>query len=92
MSDEKKNGRFHVATALTIVGLIAGPFVVWGTLNAEAGRQKEKIEQLEKRQAEDRATFRRDQNEIKQDVKEVKTEVQQIRILLERISREGRQR
>jgi Na+/glutamate symporter len=78
MSEDKKNGRNHLATVGVIAGLIAGPFMVWGTLNAEAGRQKEKIEQLEKRQAEDRSSFRRDQQEIKNDVKEVKQDVQTI--------------
>ena len=78
MSDEKKNGRIHLSAIAVIVGLIGGPFVVWGTLNAEAGRQKEKIEQLEKRQQEDRRDTRQNISEVKEHVKAIDQATQQI--------------
>lgn len=91
MSDDKsKNGRISLSTVAVIVGLIAGPFAVWGTLNAEAGRTKEKVDQLERRQAEDRRSIKEDQHEIKRDVKETREAVQKILIKLE--AQEARER
>ena len=71
MSDEKKNGRISLSTVATIAALIGGPFIVWGALNAEQGKQKEKVEQLEKRQAEDRRATRESINELKEHSKTI---------------------
>lgn len=92
MADEKRNGRTLLATAGVIVGMIAGPFAVWGTLNAEAGRQKEKIEQLEKRQAEDRKEVKEQLRRIEAKTENTDKNVQEIRILLERMGRDRGQR
>jgi uncharacterized protein HemX len=98
LSDEKsKNGRLSLATAISLVVAVAsigGSWFVWGQ---QTGRLTEKVETLEKRQAEDRATFRRDQGEIKNDVKEVKQDVQTILRKLDSMdaaqrAREGRGR
>ena len=66
---------------------VAGAVGFWH-LSGETADTKRRVDQVEKRQAEDRAEIKADQKEIKADVKEMKEEVQRIRILLERLGRE----
>lgn len=78
--------------SLTLAALIAmGSLLVWvGNISADAADTKRRVDNVEKRQEEDRRVIREDQREIKQDIKETKEQLQQIRILLERRERSGR--
>ena len=78
MSDEKKNGRFHIGTAVIILGMIGGPLAVWGDAQLERGSTKEKLQQIEKRQAEDRRSTRENLNEVKEHVKTIDQSTQLI--------------
>lgn len=70
MAEEKKSANgFHLRTALTILGIIGGPLLVWGDVQMERGTTKEKIAHIEKRQQEDRLNTRQDINEVKEHVK-----------------------
>ena len=77
--DNKKNGRhFHIGTAVIILGMIGGPLAVWGEAQLERGSTKEKITQIEKRQAEDRRSTRENLNEVKEHVKTIDQSTQLI--------------
>jgi hypothetical protein len=80
MSDEKKPGNGRVSLTAGIAALVAaGSLLVWvGNLSGEQGAQKEKVEQLEKRLAEDREQQRRVTEEIKTDIKTIGADVQTI--------------
>ena len=79
MADEnKKNGRFHIGTAVIILGMIGGPLAVWGEAQLERGSTKEKLQQIEKRQAEDRRSTRENLNEVKEHVKTIDQSTQLI--------------
>ena len=78
MSEEKKNGRFHIGTAVIILGMIGGPLAVWGDAQLERGSTKEKLQQIEKRQAEDRRSTRENLNEVKEHVKTIDQSTQLI--------------
>jgi hypothetical protein len=70
MAEEKKGANgFHARTALTIIGIIGGPLLVWGDVQMERGSTKEKIAHIERRQEEDRKNTRQDINEVKEHVK-----------------------
>ena len=71
MSEEKKNGRFHISTAIIILGMIGGPLAVWGESQLERGQTKEKLQQIEKRQQEDRRNTRESIGEVKEHVKAI---------------------
>ena len=75
MSDEKKNGRIPLVPALTILGMLGGFAGTWWALAGEQGRQKEKVETIERRQIEDRVEIKTDVKDVKQDVKDVKQDV-----------------
>ena len=80
MADDnnKKNGRFHIGTAVIILGMIGGPLAVWGESQLERGTTKEKIQQIEKRQQEDRRDMRQNVNEVKEHVKTIDQATQMI--------------
>ena len=78
MAEEKKNGRFHIGTAAIIIGMIGGPLAVWGESQLERGQTKEKIQQIEKRQSEDRRDTRQNLNEVKEHVKVIDQSTQLI--------------
>lgn len=78
MADEKKNGRFHIGTAVIVLGMIAGPLAVWGDAQRKDGIRDEKITNVEKRQAEDRKDTRENLNEVKEHVKIIDQNVQTI--------------
>ena len=80
MADDnnKKNGRFHIGTAVIILGMIGGPLAVWGESQLERGSTKEKIAQIEKRQQEDRRSTRENLNEVKEHVKTIDQSTQLI--------------
>ena len=78
MPEEKKNGRFHIGTAVIIIGMIGGPLAVWGESQLERGQTKEKIQQIEKRQSEDRRDTRQNLNEVKEHVKTIDQSTQLI--------------
>ena len=80
MADDnnKKNGRFHIGTAVIIIGMIGGPLAVWGESQLERGTTKEKITALEKRQQEDRRDTRQNINEVKEHVKAIDQATQTI--------------
>ena len=80
MADDnnKKNGRFHIGTAVIIIGMIGGPLAVWGESQLERGTTKEKIQQIEKRQQEDRRDMRQNVNEVKEHVKTIDQATQMI--------------
>ena len=80
MADDnnKKNGRFHIGTAVIIIGMIGGPLAVWGESQLERGTTKEKITALEKRQQEDRRDMRQNVNEVKEHVKTIDQATQMI--------------
>ena len=80
MADDnnKKNGRFHIGTAVIILGMIGGPLAVWGESQLERGTTKEKITALEKRQQEDRRDMRQNVNEVKEHVKTIDQATQMI--------------
>ena len=80
MSDEKKPSNGRVSLTAGIAALVAaGSLLVWvGNLSGEQGKQREKVEQLEKRLAEDREQQRMVTGEIKSDVKRIGTDVQLI--------------
>ena len=80
MADDnnKKNGRFHIGTAVIIIGMIGGPLAVWGESQLERGTTKEKIQQIERRQQEDRRDMRQNVNEVKEHVKTIDQATQMI--------------
>lgn len=80
MADDnnKKNGRFHIGTAVIILGMIGGPLAVWGESQLERGTTKEKIQQIERRQQEDRRDMRQNVNEVKEHVKTIDQATQMI--------------
>ena len=63
-----------IAGAVAVAGLLS-----WvGSIAGDNARTKEKLETLEKRVAEDRRTYQREQSEIKTDVKAIASDVQLI--------------
>lgn len=66
-----------------ILGMLAAMAAVWSDLNAENSRQREKIEQLEKRLSEDRKDGREAVHEVKEHVKIIDSNVQ---IILQKIT------
>ena len=74
---------FHWKTALVIIGLIGGPLAVWGESQLERGRTKEKLEQVEKRQEQDRRDTRESLGEVNSHIKEIDQNVQ---IILQKIT------
>lgn len=65
-----ENGRnFSLKTVAVIVGIIGGPFLVWGESQVERGSTKERISNIERRQEEDRKATRESIGEVKEHVK-----------------------
>ena len=63
-----------IAGAVAVAGLLS-----WvGSIAGDNARTKEKLETLERRVAEDRRTYQREQIEIKTDVKSIASDVQLI--------------
>lgn len=83
MSDQKKNGRVSLTTIAVIVGIIGGPLAVWGESQLERGATKEKLTQMEKRQADDRRDTRQNISEVKEHVKQIDQNVQ---VILQKIT------
>lgn len=78
MSDEKKNGRFHIGTAVIVLGMIGGPLAVWGDSQRKDAVRDEKITNVEKRQAEDRQTTKESLRQVDTKVERIDENVQQI--------------
>ena len=70
----------NILTILAMLGTIGG---VWATLAADNSKRDLKIDQVEKRQEEDRKETKDTVREVKQDVKTIATDVQKILIKLE---------
>lgn len=101
MSDEnnnKKNGRFHIGTAVILVGIIGGPLAVWGESQLERGETRQKINQLEKRAAEDRRAVRESLSEQNAQIRNIDQAtqliLQEVRAMkaVQEAERRGRQR
>lgn len=71
MSEEKKSGRFHIGTAVILIGMIGGPLAVWGEAQLERGETRQKITTLEKRASEDRRAVRESLSEQNAQIKNI---------------------
>lgn len=77
---------------LTIIGMLGGLVGVWTTLAADNRETKTKVDQLERRQIEDRTEQKRDVREVKQDVKTIDQNVQTILRKIEAMDARDRER
>lgn len=78
MAEEHKNNKVSISNILTILGMAGGLMLVWGNLNGENARTRERIDQIEKRVESERVDSKADVKEIKSDVKATNENVQLI--------------
>lgn len=81
--DEKKNGRISLSTVAIVVGIIGGPLAVWGDSQKERGTTNERLQNVERRQNEDRKDTRSAISEVKEHVKLIDHNTQ---IILQKIT------
>jgi len=81
--EEKHRNAISISQVLVVLGLIGGPLAVWGEAQLERGTTKEKIQQIERRQDDDRRDQRQNVNEVKEHVKVIDQNVQ---IILQKIT------
>lgn len=78
MTDEKKNGRISLQSAIAILAVVASLGGSWFAWGQKTGQLEQRVQTIEQRQAEDRRDTKESVHEVRRDVKQIGSDVQVI--------------